>query len=95
MRHIYLFMADYILDGMMERWGKRFDELNTKRENENRPGPKTVLFDLLTETFNRDQLRAMIEQQGMTTPVKVFVCQWKKMRVIEEVEPDVYRKLKV
>ena len=94
-RQIYLFMADYILDGMMERWGKRFDELNTKRDRENKPGPKTVLFDLLTETFNRDQLRAMIEQQGMTTPVKVFVCQWKKMRVIEEVEPDVYRKLKV
>lgn len=94
-RQIYLFMADYILDGMMERWGKRFDELNTKRDRENKPGPKTVLFDLLTETFNRDQLRAMIEQQGMTTPVKVFVCQWKKMRVIEEVEKDVYRKLKV
>lgn len=94
-RQIYLFMADYILDGMMERWGKRFEELNTKRDRENKPGPKTVLFDLLTETFNRDQLRAMIEQQGMTTPVKVFVCQWKKMRVIEEVEKDVYRKLKV
>ena len=94
-RQIYLYMADYILDGMMARWGKRFEELNTKRDRENKPGPKTVLFDLLTETFNRDQLRAMIEQQGMTTPVKVFVCQWKKMRVIEEVEPDVYKKLKV
>ena len=94
-KHIYLFMADYILDGMLARWGKRFEELNVKRDRENKPGPKTVLFDLLTETFNRDQLRAMIEQQGMTTPVKVFVCQWKKMRVIEEVEPDVYKKLKV
>jgi len=94
-RQIYLFMADYILDGMLDRWGKRFEELNVKRDRENKPGPKTVLFDLLTETFNRDQLRAMIEQQGMTTPVKVFVCQWKKMHVIEEVEPDVYRKLKV
>ena len=94
-RQIYLFMADYILDGMLARWGKRFEELNVKRDRENKPGPKPVLFDLLTETFNRDQLRAMIEQQGMTTPVKVFVCQWKKMRVIEEVEPDVYKKLKV
>ena len=94
-RQIYLFMADYILDGMLVRWGKRFEELNVKRDRENKPGPKTVLFDLLTETFNRDQLRAMIEQQGMTTPVKVFVCQWKKMRVIEEVEPNVFRKLKI
>ena len=93
-RHIYLFMADYILDGMLERWGKRFEELNTKRENENRPGPRNILYDQLTDTFNREQLRALLEQQGKATPVKVFLSQWKKLRVIEEVEKDVYRKLK-
>ena len=91
-RQIYLFMADYILDGMLERWGKRFDELNTKRDQENKPGPKTILFDQLSETFNRAQLRSLIEQQGKTTPVKVFLSQWKKMRVIEEIEKDTYRK---
>ncbi|MBQ7382461.1 MAG: hypothetical protein IJV61_05520 [Paludibacteraceae bacterium] len=94
-KQIYLYMADYILDGMMDRWGKRFEQLNTKRDQENKPGPKTVLFDQLSETFNRSQLRALIEQQGKTTPDKVFLCQWKKMRVIEEVEKDTYRKLKV
>lgn len=93
-RQIYLFMADYILDNMMDRWGKRFEELSTKREQDNRPGPKTILFDLLEDTFNRDQLRAVIAQEGKATPVKVFICQWKKMRVIEEVEKDVYRKVK-
>lgn len=94
-RQIYLFMADYILNGMMERWGKRFEELNTKRDQENKPGPKTVLFDQLSETFNRSQLRSLIEQQGKTTPDKVFLSQWKKLRVIEEIEKDVYKKLKV
>lgn len=94
-RHIYLFMADYILDGMMERWGKRFEELNTKRENENRPGPRNILYDQLTDTFSREQLRAVLEQQGKATPVKVFLSQWKKLRVIEEVEKDVYKKLNV
>ena len=93
-RHIYLFMADYILDGMLERWGKRFEELNTKRENENRPGPRNILYDQLTDTFNREQLRALLEQQGKATPVKVFLSQWKKLRVIEEVEKDVYRKMR-
>ena len=93
-RQIYLFMADYILDGMMDRWGKRFEDLNTKRDQENKPGPKTVLFDQLSETFNRSQLRALIEQQGKTTPDKVFLSQWKKLRVIEEIEKDVFKKLK-
>ena len=94
-RQIYLFMADYILDGMLERWGKRFEELNTKRENENRPGPKNILYNQLSDTFSREQLRAVLEQQGKATPVKVFISQWKKLRVIEEVEKDVYKKLKV
>lgn len=94
-RQIYLFMADYILDGMMERWGKRFEELNTKRENENHPGPRNILYDQLSDTFNREQLRAVLEQQGKATPVKVFISQWKKLRVIEEIEKDVYKKLKV
>ena len=93
-RQIYLFMADYILDGMMDRWGKRFEDLNTKRDQENKPGPKTVLLDQLSETFNRSQLRALIEQQGKTTPDKVFLSQWKKLRVIEEIEKDVFKKLK-
>ena len=94
-RQIYLFMADYILDGMLARWGKRFEELNTKRENENRPGPKTVLFDQLSETFSRSQLRALLEQEGKSTPERVFICQWKRLRVIEEVEKDVFRKVNV
>jgi hypothetical protein len=93
-RQIYLFMADYILDGMLERWGKRFEELNTKRENENRPGPRKILYDQLTDTFNREQLRALLEQQGKATPVKVFLSQWKKLRVIEEVDKDTYRKVR-
>ncbi|MBR6167265.1 MAG: hypothetical protein IKQ50_02415 [Paludibacteraceae bacterium] len=94
-RQIYLYMADYILDGMMDRWGKRFEDLNTKRDQENKPGPKTILFDQLSETFSRAQLRALIEQQGKTTPDKVFLSQWKKMRVIEEIEKDTYHKLNV
>ena len=94
-RQIYLFMADYILDGMLARWGKRFEELNTKRENENRPGPKIILFDQLSETFSRSQLRALLEQEGKSTPERVFICQWKKLRVIEEVEKDVFRKLTI
>ena len=94
-KHIYLFMADYILDNMLNRWGKRFEELNAKRENENRPGPKTVLFDQLSDTFNRAQLRAVIQQEGKATPERIFLSQWKKLRVIEEVEKDTYRKTNV
>ena len=94
-KQIYLYMAEYILQGMLDRWGTRFEELNSKRDMQNRPNSKPSLFDQLSETFNRSQLRAVLEQQGMTTPERVFICQWKRLRVIEEVEKGTYRKLDV
>lgn len=93
-KQIYLFMADYILDGMLSRWGKRFEALNDKRETDRKPGPKDCLFDQLTDTFTREQLNVLIEQKGKTTPTTVFLSKWKKYRVIEMVDKNTFRKLK-
>ncbi len=94
-RQIYLFMAEYILKGMMDRWGKRFEDLNSKREAEQKAGPKENLFDCLTETFTREQLNLLIEKQGKVTPDKVFLNRWKKLRVIEIIDKNTFRKLKI
>ena len=93
-KQIYLFMAEYILKGMMDRWGKRFEDLNAKREAELKPGPKENLFDQLTETFTREQLNLLIEKQGKVTPDKVFINRWKKLRVIEIIDKNTFRKVK-
>ncbi len=93
-RQIYLFMAEYILQNMLERWGKRFEELNAKRESELKPGPKENLYDQLTDTFTREQLNLLIEQQGKVTPDKVFINRWKKLRVIEIIDKNTFRKTK-
>lgn len=94
-RQIYLFMAEYILKGMLDRWGKRFDDLNSKREAEQKPGPKENLFDCLTDTFTREQLNLLIEKQGKVTPDKVFLNRWKKLRVIEIIDKNTFKKLKI
>lgn len=94
-RQIYLFMAEYILQNMLDRWGKRFEDLNSKREAEQKPGPKENLFDCLTETFTREQLNLLIEKQGKVTPDKVFLNRWKKLRVIEIIDKNTFRKLKI
>ena len=93
-RQIYLFMAEYILQNMLERWGKRFEELNSKREAEQKPGPKESLFDCMTDTFTREQLNLLIEKQGKVTPDKVFINRWKKLRVIEIIDKNTFRKVK-
>ncbi len=93
-KQIYLYMAEYILQAMLDRWGKRFEELNAKREAELKPGPKENLFDQLTDTFTREQLNLLIEQQGKVTPDKVFINRWKKLRVIEIIDKNTFRKTK-
>ena len=93
-KQIYLYMAEYILQAMLDRWGKRFEDLNAKREAELKPGPKENLFDQLTETFTREQLNLLIEKQGKVTPDKVFINRWKKLRVIEIIDKNTFRKVK-
>lgn len=93
-KQIYLYMAEYILHGMLERWGAKFEELNSKREAAQKAGPKEILFDQLTDTFTREQLNLLIEKQGKVTPDKVFLSRWKKLKVIEAVDKNTFRKLK-
>ena len=90
---IYHYMAEYILAGMLARWGVQFENLNAKRELENKQEDKPVLFDQLTEVFTREQLKLQIEKQGLTTPYRVFLCQWKRLRVIEELDKNTFKKI--
>lgn len=90
---IYHYMAEYILAGMLARWGVQFENLNAKRELENKQEDKPVLFDQLTEVFTREQLKLQIEKQGLTTPYRVFLCQWKRLRVIEGVDKNTFKKI--
>ena len=94
-RQIYLYMAEYILHGMLERWGAKFEELNSKREAAQKAGPKEILFDQLTDTFTREQLNLLIEKQGKVTPDKVFLSRWKKLKVIEVIDKNTFRKLRI
>ena len=90
---IYHYMAEYILAGMLARWGVQFENLNAKRELENEQEDKPMLFDQLTEVFTREQLKLQIEKQGLTTPYRVFLYQWKRLRVIEDIDKNTFKKI--
>jgi len=92
-RKIYLFMAEFIIEQMLHRWGKKFNELNAKRHEESLDDNKQ-LYDMLTPEFTRDQLRFAIKQLGCTTPAKQFIWMWgpKKMNVIEIIDKNHFKK---
>ena len=89
---IYLFMARYILDGMLKRWGGRFEELSAKRlEVQNRQG-KHDLFGSLPQEFSRDLLKEQIDKLKLTTPSKTFVSKWYKLGLIDKLGKNLFRK---
>lgn len=93
-RRIYLWMADYILGMLIKRWGKRFEELQKKRNDEeviqtNRPR----LLDHLPHQFTRDQLRALMQQLEVTSPDRVLLSQWKANRWIKVLTKNQFEKL--
>lgn len=93
-RLIFNYMAEYIMSNMVRRWGKQFDELNAKRRGKTYDsGRPPRLFDLLPDTFTREQLRIQIEQLHLATDVRHFLSIWKHDQLIERIDKNNFRKL--
>lgn len=86
-KRFYRYMASYILEGLMSRWGKRFEEM--QKNDDADEGPKVSLYDQLPKTFSRDQLRELIVKLGLTTPARVFLSKWKRARLIHQPDKSV------
>lgn len=56
--HFYLFMSQYILDGLLAQWGKQYDEMHKNDDNEAR-SPSVPLYDQVPQQFTRDQLQEL------------------------------------
>ena len=92
-RKIYHFMADYILNMLLKRWGKTFEDLQARRIDLTADTGRPKLIDRLPREFSRDQLRALIQEQQVATPDRVLVSQWKANHWIEEKDKFQYLKL--
>lgn len=90
-RKLYHCMADYILDGMMRKWGKRFEELQAKRLEETRKS-QSNLFKSLPDQFNRTLLRESIKRMELITPDWVFLSKWKARGIIRKINDDQFIK---
>lgn len=93
-RKIYLFMSDYIITTLIKRWGKVFEELQSKRTvNEivitNRPR----LLDNVPRQFTRDQLNALMQSLNVPSPARVLLSQWKSNGWIKVLSKNNYEKL--
>ena len=81
----YRFMASYILEGLLGRWGRRYEQMH-KNEVGDDNVVKVSLYDQLPDQFSRDQLRELIVKLDLTTPARVFICKWKRAKLIYQVD---------
>ena len=86
-------MADYILKMLLHRWGKSFEDLQARRNDQAVDTGRPKLIDRLPREFSRDQLRALITEAKVATPDRVLVSQWKANHWIEETDKFMYKKL--
>ena len=90
-RQIYLYMAEYILNSMLQKWGAAYEELQVKRVQAQRP--KLTLFDQLPQQFTRDQLQELCTKLNLGTPVRVFLAKWTARKLINKLDKNVFVKL--
>lgn len=91
-KQIYLAMAEQILSGMLEKWGKRFEDLQAKRIELFSP-VKRDLYANLPQDFNRELLRETIKRLELTTPDWVFLSKWNAKGLIKKISKNQFQKI--
>lgn len=91
-RQIYFCMAEQILAGMLDKWGRRYEDLQAKRQ-ELSGNTRLPLFDQLPSEFSRDLLRETIKRLELTTPDWVFLSKWNAKALITKVSKNQFRKI--
>ena len=91
-KQTYLAMAEQILSGMLEKWGKRFEDLQAKRIELSSP-VKRDLYANLPQDFNRDLLRETIKRLELTTPDWVFLSKWNAKGLTKKISKNQFQKI--
>ena len=77
---------------LLEKWGKRFEDLQAKRIELSSP-VKRDLYANLPQDFNRDLLRETIKRLELTTPDWVFLSKWNAKGLIKKISKNQFQKI--
>ena len=76
------------LDSMLKLWGAKYNE---QTDVVQKVVQRTV-FDSLGETFSRNDVYAVCLKQGIKTPIRRIIFDWKKLNYIEQVDKNNFKK---
>ena len=81
-RQTYLACADRILQNMLQRWGKAFEQISAEGEGE--PYHTVDYFSELPQEFSYQFLEEFLTQKGLKTPARNMVCNWRRWGWLEK-----------
>lgn len=76
------------LESMMTLWGAKYNE----QMQVNPIMVQRSVYDQLNETFNKNDVYVICMKQGIKTPIRRIIFDWKKLGYIEKIEKDSYKK---
>lgn len=82
----YKYMASYILEGLLNQWGKAYDQMH--KHDEDDTSKKISLYDQMPKQFSRDQLNEQCVKLGLS-PGRTFLHKWKKAKLIYQPDKSV------
>ena len=89
----YQFMAQYILDGLLQEWGSRYDDMH-RIDAETVDSKRVTLFDQVPDEFSYDQLKELCMKLGLA-PARSFLAKWKKAKLVTQPDAEVKRYVKM
>lgn len=81
-KQTYLSCADRILNNMLQRWGKSFEDISAEGDGE--PYHTIDYFSELPMEFSRKFLEEFLKQKGLRTPVRNIICNWRRWGWVEK-----------
>ena len=81
-RQTYLACADRILQNMLQRWGKAFEQISAEGEGE--PYHTVDYFSELPQEFSYQFLEEFLKQKELKTPARNMVCNWRRWGWLEK-----------
>lgn len=86
-KKFYRYMAWYTFNGLMARWGKKYEAMH-KDDMLDTENHTPSLYDSLPHQFSKDQLREQIIKLELTSPARIFINRWKQRKWIYQPDKD-------
>lgn len=94
-KKIYQFMADYILNSLLERWGAQYDDLIAKQNKHYASASriKGGIYALLPDVFTRKMFEDLWKREGKVSPARQTWYRWRFNGNITQLEDGSFRKV--